>query len=107
MDWRNRSYYLVHFDYCAQAMRTRFLYLVDSSIKIYTPHNHFKIQKKDLYGRDLTYDGAYIENISSGRAQMMISCKKEASEAVEYELRKSVRNSDGWFIKFEKEMLGQ
>lgn len=46
MDWRNRSYYLVHFDYCAQAMRTRFLYLVDSSIKIYTPHNHFKIQKK-------------------------------------------------------------
>lgn len=41
--------------------------------------------------------------------QMMLSCKKEDSENLEYELRKA-ESRDGWgsrFLKLDKELCGQ
>lgn len=42
------------------------------------------------------------------KAQEMISCLKEESMALEYELRKAVRN-DKWsaFIRVNKQIMGQ
>lgn len=104
MDYRNRDYYLATIDYTSYDMRLRYYKLAAPSLKIHSPYNHIKWidREKDLLG------GSYW--------QMMLSCKKEDSEALEYELRKAERNDNvhnsmgsfgSHFIKVDKELLGQ
>lgn len=106
MDYRKRNYYLVTIDYYSYDMRLRYYKLAAPSFKMHQPYNHFK-NGKEL---DRFNDGA-----KGHYWQMMVSCKKEESEALEYELRKAERNDKGnnpWtsgshFIKLNKELLGQ
>lgn len=102
MDYRNRNYYLATIDYLSYNMRLKFYKLAAPSLKIHSPYNHIK----NTYNRDYV-DGRYW--------QMMLSCKKEDSEALEYELRKAERNDKydslysygSHFIKLDKWFLGQ
>lgn len=103
MDYRKRNYYLVAFDYCSYDMRMKYCKLASPSLKVHSPYNHVKNQNHHDY-----VDGNYW--------QMMLSCKKEDSEALEYELRKAERNDKEYnsvysfgsrFIKLDKELLGQ
>lgn len=104
MDYRERNYYLVSIDYCSHDMRLRYFKIAAPSLKIHPPYNHFKYNDED-------YDGNYLQNQGhSGYWQMMLSCKKENSDALEYELRKAVRNdrpSYSHFLKLNKELCGQ
>lgn len=103
MDYRNRNYYFVTIDYYSYNMRLSMYQWAAPSLKIHSPYNHVKWndKKKD------SLNGSYW--------QMMLSCKKEDSEALEYELRKAERNDryDGLyssgsnFVKLSKELLGQ
>ena len=65
MDKRERNYYLVRFDWQSRDMRIGFLKMISPKIK--------------LHHRE---DG------------LLVSCPKEYSEAVEYELRKAERNDE-------------
>ena len=65
MDKRERNYYLVRFDWRSKDMRIGFLKMISSKIKL-----HYR------------EDG------------LLVSCPKEYSEAVEYELRKAERNDE-------------
>ena len=97
MDYRHRDYYLVNINSFAYNMRMRYYKLASPSLKIHQPYYHLKNNK---YSQD------YIKR---RYWQMMLSCKKEDSEALEYELRKAERR-DGWgsrFLKLDKELCGQ
>lgn len=102
MDYRKRNYYLVTIDYISYDTRLKFYKLATPSLKIHSPYNHVK----NICGRDYI-DGRYW--------QMMLSCKKEDSEALEYELREAERSdkhgslySQGsYFLKLDKFLLGQ
>lgn len=97
MDWRERDYYLVNIEYFSYSMRLRYYKLAAPSLKIHPSYNHIKGNENK---RDV---------INNRYFQMMLSCKKEDSEPLEYELRKSVRN-DGCcsrFLKLNKEICGQ
>lgn len=106
MDYRNRNYYLVTIDYSSYDMRMRYYKLAAPSLKRHAPYGHFKNGNKF----DSFNDGA-----KSNCWQMMLSCKKEDSEALEYELRKAERNDHHFcynflgshFLKLSKELLGQ
>lgn len=120
MDWRERDYYLIQFDSWSENMRRRYFEIVAPSIKYHAPYGHFKdswwYSDKWISNRD--YDGL-VRN--AGRSlnryrrfifypQYMISCRKEESEDLEYELSKADRND--WHctqhhIKLTKEMTGQ
>lgn len=97
MDYRKRNYYLANIDYFSYDMRLRYYKLASPSLKIHPPYYHFKNNDK-------------LQDKVNGRYwQMMLSCKKEDSEALEYELRKAERN-DGCgsrFLKLDKELCGQ
>lgn len=104
MDYRNRNYYLVTIDYASYDMRLKIYKLVAPSLKIHSPYNHIKCSDRK---RDLV-NGSYW--------QMMLSCKKEDSENLEYELRKAERNDNDYnsvysfgshFVKLNKELCGQ
>ena len=104
MDYRERSYYLVTIDYISYDMRLKYYKLAAPSLKIHAPYNHIKWSDRE---KDLLH-GSYW--------QMMLSCKKEDSEALEYELRKAERNDNEYnsvysfgshFIKLSKELCGQ
>lgn len=104
MDYRNRNYYLVTIDYTSYDMRMRYYKLAAPSLKRHAPYNHIKWSDRE---KDLL-NGSYW--------QMMLSCKKEDSEALEYELRKAERNDNDYnsvysfgshFIKIDKELCGQ
>lgn len=97
MDYRNRNYYLANIDYFSYAMRLRYYKLAASSLKIHPPYYHIKNNDKPQ------------DKVNGRYWQMMLSCKKEDSEALEYELRKAERN-DGCgslFLKLDKELCGQ
>lgn len=103
MDYRNRNYYLVNIDYVSYDMRLKIFKLVTPSLKIHPPYNHVKNKHQHDYVDGLTW-------------QMMLSCKKEDSEALEYELRKAERNDNDYnsvrsfgshFIKLDKKLCGQ
>ena len=100
MDYRKRKYYLVRLDTCAFDMRMEYLKLASSTLKIHAPYGHFE------YGK---YDGDYKSKTGLLCVQMMISCKKEDSELVEYELRKACRNDGSYsaFSELTKEVCGQ
>ncbi len=104
MDYRNRNYYLATIDYTSYDMRLRYYKLAAPSLKIHAPYNHIKWSDKE---KDL---------LSGSYWQMMLSCKKEDSEALEYELRKAERNDNDYnsvysfgshFIKLDKKLCGQ
>lgn len=106
MDYRNRNYYLVEIDYSSYDMRLGYYKSAAPSLKMHSPYGHFKNGKK----LDRFNDGA-----KGHYWQMMVSCKKDESEALEYELRKAERNDEShnpWvngshFIKLNKWLLGQ
>lgn len=103
MDYRKRNYYLVTISYLSYDMRLNYYRLAAPSLKIHAPYGHFK-------GYDKDYDGVCMKELwCSGYWQIMLSCKKEDSEALEYELRKAERNDNGnsYFIKLDKCLLGQ
>lgn len=108
MDYRNRNYYLVTIDPNAYDMRMRYFYNAAPSLKMYGPYNHFKYGKR--------YDGESTKGITQNTYwQLMMSCKKEDSEALEYELRKAKRmdkpeNSwslGSYFLRLDKALCGQ
>ncbi len=103
MDYRERNYYLVRLDCWDYAMRMQYLKLAAPSLKIHPPYNHFK-------NNDSDYDAIFTHKLGlGGYWQMMLSCRKEDSEAVEYELSKAERR-DGYgsrVLKLNKEMCGQ
>lgn len=103
MDYRGRNYYLVKIDCWTYNMRLQHLKLVAPSLKIHPPYNHFK-------NNDSDYDAAFTRKLGlGGYRQMMLSCRKEDSEAVEYELNKAERR-DGCssrVLKLNKEMCKQ
>ena len=106
MDYRYRDYYLVTINYLSYDMRMEYYKIAAPSLKIHSPYNHFK------NGRELDM---YNDGAKGHRWQIMISCKKEDSETLEYELRKAERRDDSihpWisgshFLKLSKELLGQ
>ena len=78
MDWRDRKYYCVSFDWTAIDMRIKFLQLL-GKVKIRSYQNVPK-QPDELEER--------------GRYQYMLGVPVEYADAVEYELRKAERNDD-------------
>ena len=105
MDYRHRNYYLVVIDWSSYNMRMLYYKMAAPSLKAHPPYRHFKNGRE----YDAQNDGA------KGHCwQMMLSCKKEDSEALEYELRKAERNdtdnhtwSGSYFLKLSKELCGQ
>lgn len=104
MDYRKRKYYLVRLDYLSYTMRMKFLKLIDS-VKIHSPYNHFRIYSSG--GNN--YDGNYQDITGMGYIQFMLSCQKEDSSLVEFELRKAERRDECGctFVELTKEMCGQ
>jgi len=97
MDYRIRDYYLVNLNYLTHNMRIRNFKLAAPSLKISPAHYHIRSNK---HSQDYI-NGCYW--------QMLISCRKEDSEALEYELRKAERRDDygSRFFKLSKELCGQ
>ena len=97
MDYRYRNYYLVNINIFSYNMRMEYFKLAAPSLKIHSPYCHFKNNK---YSRDY---------INGHFWHMMLSCKKEDSESLEYELRKAKRRDDlgTCFVKLNKELCGQ
>lgn len=98
MDYRDRNYYLVRLDYFSYKMRMGYFKLAAPSLKIHPPYYHIKNnhQPQDCI------EGRYWQTW-----HMMLSCKKEDSEALEYELRKTERRDGSRFLKLTKELCGQ
>lgn len=97
MDYRHRNYYLVNLNRFSYEMRLEYCKWAAHSLKIHSPYNHLKNNKHSQDYANRTY------------WQMMLSCRKEDSEALEYELRKAKRRDD-WgsdFLKLDKELCGQ
>lgn len=102
MDWRERNYYLATINYCTRDMRIEYYKLVAPSLKIHTPYHHIK------NGRDR-------DNVEGRYWEMMLSCRKEDSDCLEYELRKAERRDEIYypgsfgshFLKLNKELCGQ
>lgn len=104
MDYRNRRYYLAKISYFSYDMRMHYFRMVAPSLKIHTPYNHFIKNETD-------YDGVYTKQLGHrGYWQMMLSCKEEEAESLEYELRKAERRDEqgtSYFFKLTKELCGQ
>lgn len=80
IDWRGRKYYAAKFDYDSIMMRVRFIKLIDRHITVH-------------YRKKLDYDRVLNDEDSPrGYHDLVIGCKTEFAEAVEYELRKAERN---------------
>lgn len=98
MDYRERDYYLATVYYGSYDMRIKYFKLAAPSLKIIPPYHHIRNN-----GRDQDWlNGRYW--------QMMLSCRKEDSEALEFELRKAERKDwPGYscFLKVDKEICGQ
>lgn len=106
MDYRHRKYYLVSIPYFSRNMRIGYFKIAAPTIKMHIPYNHFKHGKlKNIQ----QYDGLHFLETNMRRPDMMVSCKIEDSDALEYELRKMVRNDDpyGAFCEITKEFCGQ
>jgi len=79
MDWRGRKYYVARFSSDAYSMRIGILKNIDS-VRLHCPaQSDYKIRISD-------------EVEPRGYYQILIGCKLEDSEIVEYELRKAERN---------------
>lgn len=101
MDYRERNYYLVSISSCALDMKLNYFKIAFPTLKIHSPYKHFKENKGQ-------YDGTYLRiHGYSNYWQMMISCRKEDSDALEYELSKKNDGCCGQFLKLSKELCGQ
>ena len=78
MDWRDRKYYCVSFDYYSRNMRLDILKSI-GNIKIHSYKNAPK-QADEAKER--------------GNYQYLLGVPKDLCDIVEYELRKAVRNDD-------------
>jgi hypothetical protein len=97
MDYRHRNYYLAKIDYFSYDMRIEYFKWAAPSLKIHPPYYHIRSNHRP-------------QDCINGRYwQMMLSCKKEDSETLEYELRKAERRDEGAsrFLKLNKEICGQ
>lgn len=105
MDWRERDYYLVKLDNFSYKMRMEYLKWASETIKIHAPYNHIKA----YHPCKSNYDGDHYKITGIGYVQFMLSCRKEDSNEVEYELRKAcIRDEYGSnFVKLTKKMCGQ
>ena len=90
MDWRNRNYYTVSFDWTSSDMRMRQI----RNIKGVTVHPYRDVKKQP------------DEKEKRGHYQHLIGVPTENSEIIEYELRKAERN-DNWcrWRKIEEEKV--
>lgn len=97
MDYRNRKYYLVTLSSSSYDIRLNHFKMFIPTLKISEPYNHFKNGK--------SYDG---ENTNK-YWQMMISCRNEHAEALEYELNKDKRQNEkySYFMELNKQICGQ
>lgn len=103
MDYKNRKYYLVSIPYFSRAMRLSYFKIAAPTLKMSPPYNHIRRETK----YPVKYDGQHARLTNVLRPDMMISCKIEHSEALEYELRKMVRNDNGRFCELTKEICRQ
>ena len=97
MDYRERDYYLARIDCYSYHMRIGIFKIAAPSLKIHAP-DHIKS------------NGQRQDKINNRYWQMMLSCRKEDSEALEYELRKAERRDRlnfSCFCKLNKELCGQ
>ena len=85
MDYRNRRYFLVHFNPWYRSFRVDNLKRVAPTIKMYPPYNH--LPDSGHYG----HDGSRHDVTGMHLADMMISCSKDEADAVLYELKSMVR----------------
>lgn len=76
MDRRERKYYLVTFNYDSYDMRMEYTKICCPSRKVHPVKQCWIDIYKDYW-------------------QMLMSCKNEHSESLEYELRKAIRNDKG------------
>lgn len=93
MDYRSRKYYLVSIPYFSRDMRLSYFKIAAPTLKMSPPYNH--IRKEDIKKYD--YDGKHFRQTDVRRPDMMISCRIEDAEALEYELRKMVRNDNDFY----------
>ena len=110
MDWRKRDYFLIHTSWRSYDMRHMFYKIAAPSMKSHKPFNHFKLDSQNIEWFK-NYDGNHLRALGLyfPFPQEMISCKKEESEALEYELRKAYRNDghESNYIKLTKELIPQ
>lgn len=85
MDYRNRRYFLVHFNPWCRSFRVDNLKRVALTIKMHPPYNH--LPDSGHYG----YDGSRHDVTNMHFADMMVSCNNNEAEAVLYELNSMVR----------------
>lgn len=106
MDYRHRKYYLVSVPYFSRSMRMNYFKIAAPSIKISPPYNHI-LHRQPKYTSN--YDGLWYKETGIHRPDMMISCKIEDADSLEYALRKMVRNDDGYgkFYELTKSFCGQ
>lgn len=83
MDYRERRYFLVSFNYSTRDMRMKNLKMVDPSVKFNPPYGHLPDTK---WG----YDGERCDITGLSFPTTMMSCSKDKVDAVLYELRKTV-----------------
>lgn len=99
MDWRKRKYYLVKISSEAREMRDKNLKGISKYVEFHPPYSHFAEGK---------YDGCFHRITEIVSPSYMLSCRKEDAEAVEYELRKAVRNDmNSKFCRLSKDACGQ
>ena len=79
MDWRDRKYYCVSFDWRSKDMRLEYIKLIDDRIKIHYC-KHVSKQPDETEDR--------------GHYQILLSVPSGCYDSVEYELRKAERNDD-------------
>ena len=79
VDWRNRKYYCVSFDWSTKDMRIDMIRLIDS-VKI-RPYKEVPKQPDEVEERPRLY-------------QFFISVSEDSAEGLEYELRKAERSDD-------------
>ena len=87
MDWRDRKYYVVRFSPDSYDMRIRILKNIEG-VKLYPSTNH-KINTKFP-----------DEKEPRGYYHVLIGCKTDIKDIVEFELRKAERND--WWVKWKE-----
>ena len=93
MDYRERKYYLAHIDYFSYDMRLRYFKIMTPSLIVRPPNDYYYRMGKSL--------GFQYPN-------MVLSCRIEDSDCLEYELRKAERrDSCSMWIEINKDNIGQ
>lgn len=85
MDYRNRRYFLAHFNPWCRSLRIENLKRVAPTIKMHPPYKHLPDSGHD------GYDGSRHDITNMRFADMMVSCNNNESDAVLYELNKMAR----------------